>query len=265
MCTTHDSRPPIEPISGAAGDSETLLLIAADGVRFRAFQALPKQGTGAAIVVLPDVRGLHPFFEELALRFAERGVAAIAIDYFSRTAGTDDRTDDFDSGPHVEQLRWENTRGEIEAAVKQLRGLDSPPRSIFATGFCMGGRLASLALTLGLGMAGAIPFYGWPTGQHRSGSPAPAEVAEKIEADLLLIYGGGDKGITADVRDAYDKALDKADVQHETVVYPDAPHGFFDRSAAEFADASQDAWDRTLKFIGHHTMGQPIAAAAPKR
>jgi carboxymethylenebutenolidase len=265
MCTTHDSRPPIEPISGAAADSESILLTAADGAQFRAFQALPKQGTGAGIVILPDVRGLHPFFEELALRFAERGVAAIAIDYFCRTAGTEERSDDFDYQPHVEQVRWENTRGEIEAAVAHLRGLTNPPRSIFATGFCMGGRLASLATTLGLGLAGAIPFYGWPTGTHRSGSPAPADVADRIEADLLLIYGGADKGINSDVRDAYDKALDKAGVRHETIVYPDAPHSFFDRNAAEFADASQDAWDRTLKFIGHHTMGQPFAAPAPKR
>jgi carboxymethylenebutenolidase len=264
MCTTHDSRPPIEPISGADANSESILLTAADGAEFRAFQALPKQATGAGIVILPDVRGLHPFFEELALRFAERGVAAIAIDYFCRTAGTEARSDDFDYQPHVEQVQWDNTRGEIVAAVKQLRSLDNPPRSIFATGFCMGGRLASLSLTLGLGLAGAIPFYGWPTGTHRSGSPAPADVADKIEADLLLIYGGADKGISADVREAYDRALDKAGVQHETIVYPDAPHSFFDRNAAEFADASQDAWDKTLKFIGHHTMGQPIAAPAPK-
>jgi carboxymethylenebutenolidase len=265
MCTSHDSRPPIAPISGADANASSILLTAADGAQFRAFQALPKQGTGAGIVILPDVRGLHPFFEELALRFAERGVAAIALDYFCRTAGTGERSDDFDYQPHVEQVKWQNTKGEIEAAVKHLRGLDSPPRSIFATGFCMGGRLASLSLTLGLGMAGAIPFYGWPTGQHRSGSPAPADVADKIEADLLLIYGGADKGITPDVREAYDKALDKAGVQHETIVYPDAPHSFFDRNAAEFQQASDDAWDKTLTFVRRHTMGQPIAAPVPKR
>ena len=265
MCTSPDSRPPIDPISGAAADSESILLTAADGAQFRAFQALPRQGTGAGIVILPDVRGLHPFFEELALRFAERGVAAIAVDYFCRTAGTGARADDFDYQPHVEQVRWENSKGEIEAAVAHLRALPNPPRSIFATGFCMGGRLASLATTLGLGLAGAIPFYGWPTGSHRSGSPAPADVADKIEADLLLIYGGADRGISADVREAYDKALDKAGVKHDTIVYPDAPHSFFDRNAAEFAEASQDAWERTLKFIGRHTMGQPIAAPSPNR
>ena len=265
MCTTHDSRPPIEPISGAATDSQTITLKGKDGKEFRAFLARPEQRTGAGIVILPDVRGLHPFFEELALRFAERGIDAIAIDYFGRTAPDDDRGEDFEYMPHVEQARWDHLKGDIAAAVEHLRSLPNPPRSIFTTGFCMGGRLASMSTTLGLGLAGAIPFYGWPTGKNRNGTPAPADVADKIESDLLIFYGEKDEGITKDVRDAYDKALDKAGVQHETVVYRGAPHGFFDRHFDEFADDSADAWNRTLAFIRRHTMGQPIAATSPKR
>lgn len=262
MCTTHDSRPPIEPISGAAIDSQNLTLKGKDGKAFRAFLARPEQGTGAGIVILPDVRGLHPFFEELAMRFAERGIDALAIDYFGRTAPSDDRGEGFEYMPHVGKARWDNLKGDITAAVEHLRSLPRSPRSTFTTGFCMGGRLASMSTTLGLGLAGAIPFYGWPTGQSRNGTPAPADVANKIESDLLLFYGGKDEGITKDVRDAYDKALDKAGVRHETVVYPGAPHGFFDRHFEEFADASADAWKRTLTFIRRHTMGQPIAGSA---
>jgi hypothetical protein len=82
-----------------------------------------------------------------------------------------------------------------------------------------------------------------------------------MESDLLIFYGEKDEGITRDVRDAYDKALDKAGVKHETVVVPGAPHGFFDRHFDEFADESAAAWDKTLTFIRRHTMGQPIAAS----
>lgn len=263
MCTTHDSRPPIEPISGAAIDSQNITLRGEDGARFRAFLARPEQATGAGIVILPDVRGLHPFFEELAMRFAERGIEALAIDYFGRTAPNDDRGHEFEHMPHVEKAKWDHLAGDIRAAVAHLRSLPNPPRSTFTTGFCMGGRLSSMSTTLGLGLAGAIPFYGWPTGPNRNGTPAPADVADKIECDLLIIYGEKDANLTKDMRDTYEKALDKAGVKHETVVYPGAPHGFFDRHFDEFSDASADAWDRTLKFIRRHTMGQPIAAAAP--
>jgi carboxymethylenebutenolidase len=263
MCTTHDSRPPIEPISGAAIDAGPVTLKAQDGADFRAFLARPEGPTGAGIVILPDVRGLHPFFEEVALRYAERGVLALAIDYFGRTAGTEPRGDDFEHMPHVEQARWETLAGDIRAAVASLRSQEPAPRSVFTSGFCMGGRLSSMSATLGLGLAGVIPFYGWPVGPNRNGTPAPADNAGAIECDVLAFYGEADTGIGADAREAFDKALDKAGVRHETVVYPGAPHGFFDRKAGQFADAASDAWDRTLAFIRRHTAGQPIAAAAP--
>ena len=255
MCFDTDSRPPIDPISGGALDGAhvTLTSDSPDHATFKAFVARPAQPTGAGIVILPDVRGLHPYFDELALRFAERGVAAISIDYFGRTAGKEARGDDFEYMPHVSAARWETLAGDIKAAVAHLRSLSPAPTSIFATGFCMGGRLASMATTLGLGLSGAIPFYGWPTGENRNGTPAPAEAADQIECDLLIFYGGKDEGITQTVRDTYDAALDKAGVKHETVVYPNAPHSFFDRKATEFATESADAWDKTLAFIGSHT------------
>lgn len=263
MCTTHDSRPPIEPISGAAVDSQPVLLKGADGAEFKAFLAEPEQATGAGIVILPDVRGLHPFFEELALRYAERGIVAVAIDYFGRTAGTGERGEDFEYMRHVDEARWENLKGDITAAVAFLRAQDPAPRSIFTTGFCMGGRLSSMSATLGLGLAGVVPFYGWPVGPNRNGTPAPAEHAAKFECDVLAIYGEADTGIPQDARDEFDAALDKAGVRHETIVEPGAPHGFFDRRAEQHHEAADDAWDRTLAFIRRHTMGQPIATAAP--
>lgn len=260
MCTDHDSHPPIDPISGAALDAGPVTLEGEDGAPFRAYVARPAQATGAGIVILPDVRGLHPFFEELALRYAERGIVAIAIDYFGRSAGKEERGDDFEHMPHVEMCQWDNLAGDIRTAVAHLRGLSPAPRSVFTTGFCMGGRLASMSATLGLGLAGVIPFYGWPVGPNRNGTPAPADNAAKIECDVLAIYGGADEGLSEKVRDAYDAALDKAGVKHETIVYPGAPHSFFDRKAAEFASASADAWDKTLTFIRRHTAGQPFAS-----
>jgi len=260
MCTTHDSRPPIEPISGAALDGSRITITSTDGAELSAYLARPEQSTGAAIVILPDVRGLHPFFEELAMRYAERGITALAIDYFGRTAGTEPRGDDFDHAPHVEQARWDTLGGDIRAAVKHLRDLKPPPRSVFTTGFCMGGRLSSMSATLDLGLAGVVPFYGWPVGKNRNGTPAPAENATQIECDVLAFYGGADQGIPEKDRDAYDRALDEAGVRHETVVYPGAPHGFFDRRADDFQRECDDAWDRILAFIRRHTASQPIAS-----
>ena len=80
MCFELDSLPPIPAIEGGAVGHEDLVLEAADGNRFAAFAARPEESSGNGVVILPDVRGLYRFYEELALRFAERGIAAIAID-----------------------------------------------------------------------------------------------------------------------------------------------------------------------------------------
>src|SRR4029079_2608643 len=87
MCFDSDSEPPILRIAGAAVSHDDLTLTSADGTELAAFLATPDDPATAGVVILPDVRGLYHFYEELALRFAERGYPAIAIDYFGRTAG----------------------------------------------------------------------------------------------------------------------------------------------------------------------------------
>src|ERR687898_1717748 len=121
MCFDHDSAPPVPRISGAAVSHDEVVLEAADGNRFAAFVATPDEPKGACVVILPDVRGLYRFYEELALRFAERGHPAVAIDYFGRTAGAEKRGEDFEWGPHVEQTTGEGIRADVAAAVARLR------------------------------------------------------------------------------------------------------------------------------------------------
>ena len=121
MCFDHDARPPIDPISGAAFSSERLVLTSDNGTRFLAHAARAGVPGAPAVVVMPDVRGLFPFYEELADRFAERGFDAVAIDYFGRTAGLDDRDEDFEFWPHVEQTTQAGITADVAAAVANLR------------------------------------------------------------------------------------------------------------------------------------------------
>ena len=249
MCFDTDSLPPIPVLSGGALTHEDLVLESRDGARFAAFAALPDESPRACVVVLPDVRGLYRFYEELALRFAERGYAAVAIDYFGRTAGVEKRGDDFEYRPHVEQTTPEGIQADTAAAVEWLRGRGCG--SIFTVGFCMGGRHSWLAAAAGHGLTGAIGFYGRP-GEGRDGAPGPAQVADRIDAPILALQGGADQGITAEDNEAFRPALESAGVEHELVTYEGAPHSFFDRKQENYADASADAWQRTLDFIEAH-------------
>jgi carboxymethylenebutenolidase len=253
MCFDFDSTPPIPRISGAAVTHRDLVLEASDGNRFAAFAALPEETGGAGVVVLPDVRGLYRFYEELALRFAERGYAAVAIDYFGRTAGPAKRDDDFEYMPHVEQTTQAGIQSDVAAAISYLRSPEGGASdSIFSVGFCFGGRNSWLAAASGHGLSGAIGFYGRP-GPGRDGAPGPTARATELTAPLLALMGGDDPGIPVEDVNAFDAALDAAGVEHEVVVYPGAPHSFFDRKYEDFAAASEDAWNRVLQFIERHS------------
>ena len=243
MCFDHDSLPPIPPIEGGAVAHENLVLEAADGNRFAAFAAHPEEHGDKGVVILPDVRGLYRFYEELALRFAERGIAAVAFDYFGRTAGVGKRGEDFEYMEHVAETTPEGIKADVRAAVEYLRG---SVQSIFTVGFCMGGRYSWISAADGHGLAGAVGFYGQPKERE---SPGPTQRAGEMACPILALQAGDDQNITAEDNAAFEAALTEAGVEHELVTYEGAPHSFFDRKQEEFADASADAWERVLRFI----------------
>ena len=246
MCFDDDSSPPIPVISGAAVSHEELVLDAADGNRFAAFAALPDEPGETGIVILPDVRGLYRFYEELALRFAERGYPAIAFDYFGRTAGVEKRDDEFEYMPHVQAVKPSEIQADVAAAVAWLREQGS--EAVFTVGFCMGGRHSWLSAAGGHGLAGAVGFYG-RTREGQDGSPGPIQRAPEMACPILALQAGDDQNITAEDNAAFEEALSAAGVAHELVTYPGAPHSFFDRKQEEFQDASDDAWSRVMAFI----------------
>ncbi len=252
MCYDNDARPPVPPANGAA-HGEDIVLTAADGNRFAAYAAHPEAPAGAQLVIFPDVRGLHQFYKELALRFGEAGITTIAIDYFGRTAGTGPRDDSFEFWPHVQQMHFTSFQADVAAALDYLSTGEGENRSTFTVGFCMGGTLSFLTATQPLGLSGAIGFY---AGLSRvlPGTNGPLlEQANKIKYPILGLFGGADQGIPTSDVEAFNQELHKAGVEHSITIYPGAPHSFFDRRATEYADASADSWQRVLGFIRSHT------------
>ena len=250
MCFTVDDRPPLPPIRGSALDSRDLTLTSSDGTNVAAFAARAEQPSGAGIVIIPDVRGLHPFYEDLALRFAEAGVHAVAFDLYSRTAGTGKRDASFDYAEHRGRLEIDTLNADVAAAAAFLRSDEggNPDRS-YTVGFCIGGRISFLQAASGIGLDGVIGFYG-PPAAGRSSLPAPTDEAPRFSCPVLGLFGGDDAAIPAEARDEFDRALTAAGVEHRFVVYEGAPHSFFDRKFEEYADASADAWRQMLDFIG---------------
>ena len=251
MCYDDDARPPEPPGAKGTAHGEDIVLTSQDGNRFAAYIAQPDQPAGAQILIYPDIRGLHQFYKELALRFAESGIRALALDYFGRTAGLTARDDSFEFRPHVQQIQLANFFLDVQAALDYLHTEQNITATTFTVGFCLGGSFSLLTGMQNFDLAGVIAFY---AGLSRAfgGGKTVLEQVDTIHYPVLGLFGGADQGIPVSDVNLLDEALDKTGVEHDVVIYPGAPHSFFDRRAVDYADVSSDAWKRVLTFISSH-------------
>ena len=254
MCFDFDSRPPDlpaqrigPPIAGGAG-AEVMTLSSADGTELSAAYAEAPGSSAPAVVILPDVRGLYPFYIELAERFAEAGHSAIAIDYYGRTAGPGPRDDAFDFAPHREQIELELATEDIRAGLEELRRR-AGAGSIATVGFCFGGSLSFVSgANPDLGLSGVVGLYGILDASRFDGR-GPLAQAGDIKVPLLGLFGGADQAIPAEDVESFEATLRDSGTEHEIHTYPGAPHSFFDKKQDEFAAESEDAWRRMLGFL----------------
>ena len=241
MCHDHDSRPPAPPRSGAVASRESLTLTSADGTAFAAAYAAPEGAPGAGVVVLPDIRGLHPYYVALAERFAEAGVASVAIDWFGRTAGVPEggtRGEDFDWQDHIPRTTAEGIDADIVTAMATLRERHGADLPIVTVGFCFGGSHSWRQSGGDLGLAGCAGFYGRPS--------LVGEAADRASLPTVMLIAGADKATPVEDQLALAQRMRDAGADVDAPVYDGAPHSFFDRSYGDWSDACRDAWEHVL-------------------
>lgn len=252
MCYDGNARPPDPPGERGAATGKDIVLTASDGTQFQAYVATPAASPSAQVLIYPDVRGLHQFYKDLALRFAEVGIGALAMDYFGRTAGLSSRDEEFEYMPHVQQMTFPHFMQDVHASLAALSE-QAPNAKNFVVGFCRGGMLALVSGTQDLPFAGLIPFYAGLSRPMEGSGGTALERAHEVKYPVLGLFGGDDPGIPVEQVYQLDEELDKANVEHNIIVYNGAPHSFFDRKQTEFANESADAWVRVLNFINGHS------------
>jgi carboxymethylenebutenolidase len=248
MCHDTDSRPPAPPRSGDVSERGTLTLTAADGTEFAAAYAAPAGPARVGVVVLPDIRGLHPYYVALAERFAQAGLPAVAVDYFGRTAGLPEagtRGQDFDWQTHIPQTTPAGVDADVSAAIGYLRERTGPDLPVVTVGFCFGGSHSWRLAGGDLDVAGCVGFYGRPgtVGDTRATRPT------------LMVIAGADAATPVEEQLQLAEQLRAGGADVETAVYDGAPHSFFDRAYGDWADACQDVWRRVLALTDRVATG----------
>lgn len=197
-------------------------------------------GPWPGVVVIQEWWGLDDHIKSIADRFAAAGFAAIAPDLYKGQVVTEP-----DEARKLRMaLVWDEALVVIQGAINHLIGQDGvSPKKVGVVGFCMGGGLtwhAAVKLT----HVGAIaPFYG-------GGPEMSDEEVARINAPVLAIFGELDQGVSPQVANQRAAQMDRAGVKHETIIYPNAQHAFFnDTRAAYNAEAAADAWQRMVNFF----------------
>src|SRR4051812_36066788 len=242
MCHDHDSRPPAPPRTGDVTERGVLTLTSTDGTEFSAAYAAPAAEPRVGVVILPDVRGLHPYYVALAERFAETGAATVAIDYFGRTAGVCDasgtRPEGFDWKVHVPQTAPDAIDADISAAIGYLRSRTRADLPVVTVGFCFGGSHSWRQSGGDLDVTACIGFYGRPV--------VVGDAARRAHRPTLMLIAGADRVTPVEDQLALAETMRAAGADVETAVYDGAPHSFFDRAFGDWSDACADAWRRIL-------------------
>lgn len=241
MCHDHDSRPPTPPRTGEVADRASLTLTAADGTRFAAAYAAPAGTPRTGVVVLPDIRGLHPYYVALAERFAEAGVAAVAIDWFGRTAGVPEegtRGEDFGWQEHIPQTTTAGIDADIAAAIAALRDRHGADLPVVTVGFCFGGSHSWRQSGGDLALAGCAGFYGRPA--------LVGDAATRAALPTVMLIAGADAATPVEDQLALADTMRAAGAEVDAPVYDGAPHSFFDRAYGDWSDACRDAWEHVL-------------------
>jgi carboxymethylenebutenolidase len=211
----------------------------------------PQTGAGSGVLIVADVYGPSPFYEELAGRLALAGFTALLPDYFFRQGSLAERTREV-AMARAQQLDQNQTLVDLSQAIDWLHLQPFAAGPIGTVGFCMGGSLV-LDLAAERDDLATVCYYGFPAG---SGGPAPLDLADRMHGPILGFWGDQDAGAGMDNVERLATILKARGVEAELVIHPGLGHGFMSVSqldpAHEAYDAACRSWTRTIEFYRTH-------------
>ena len=232
------------------------VMIGVGDFKLPAYRAAPLDRVNPPVVlVVSEVFGVHEYIADVARRLAKQGYFAVAPELFVRQG---------DPGAYGEigkllseviaKVPDAQVMADLDATMAWAAGQGADTSKLGITGFCWGGRIAWLYAAHNPGVKAAVAWYGRLTGPRTALNPFnPVDLAAKLQAPVLGLYGGQDSGIPLEAVDRMKAALalgSDAAKRSSLLVYPEAPHAFHaDYRSSYRQDAAGDAWQRCLAWL----------------
>ena len=229
------------------------VMIPVGDFKMPAYRAAPAGKARAPVVlVISEIFGVHEHIADVARRLAKAGYFAVAPELFVRQG-------DAGSYGEVAKLISEvinktpdaQVMGDLDAAVAWARGEGADADRLGITGFCWGGRTTWMYAAHNPALKAAVAWYGPVARAYHAGDPSALDLAARIKAPVLGLYGGDDPGIPNDTVDRMRQALKAAgNTGSELVIYPGVPHAFHaDYRSSYRQEAAEDGWKRCLAWF----------------
>jgi carboxymethylenebutenolidase len=218
-----------------------------------AYRAMPAGGTNLpTILVVQEIFGVHEHIKDVCRRLAKLGYFAVATEMYARQGDVSKLTDFQDILKIVSKVPDAQVMSDLDATVAWAKGTGKADVSrLGITGFCWGGRIVWLYGAHNPNLKAGVAWYGRLKSNADELHPKhPVDVADKINARILGLYGAADTGIPQSTVEAMREALKAAGKTAEIVVYPDTPHAFFaDYRQSYRKEAAEDGWKRMLDWF----------------
>lgn len=246
--------------TAADGLRITAAQVASGGFQVPIYEARPAAaGRYPVVVVIPEIWGMHEYIQDVVRRFAQRGFLAIAFEPYARTGGVLHIEDREALLKVVNAVPDAQVMADLDAIVAYAKRHESAQAGrVGVTGFCRGGLYTMLFAAHSADVTAAVVWYGQikPAMTPPVRSAGPLDVAGRIKAPLLGLFGGADAGIpVADVKEL-EAALKGAGRTAEIVLYENAPHAFHaDYRPSYRENEAKDAWARCLAWFEKHLRG----------
>jgi carboxymethylenebutenolidase len=242
----HPEVPPGAPVPDVRVEDAAIPI--EDGI-LPGLVAVPAQRPAPGILIINDVFGRSPFYDNLARRLAQARFLAVTPEYFFREGSLPEPTREA-AMARAKQLDFKRWGRDMSAAIDWLRARPDVNGAVGTIGFCMGGTQALVLAARRDDLAATVSYYGFPADARTEASPI--ELAPKMHGPILGHWGDQDEGAGMDNVAKLRATLEAAGVEHEFHIYPGLGHGFLKASLEDEKTPGYEqacaSWRRTLEF-----------------
>jgi carboxymethylenebutenolidase len=251
----------VQPVSGQTITTDADGLVAGevkiptkDG-QIPGYRAQPEgAGPFPIVLVVQEIFGVHEHIKDVCRRFAKLGCIAIAPELYARQGDVSNLKDFNEIRKIVNQVPDAQVMSDLDAALAFAKQSKGDPARLGITGFCWGGRIVWLYAAHNPAVKAGVAWYGRLVGEPDERHPKnPVDLAGKLNAPILGLYGGADNGIPIESIEKMREAVKAAGKTAEIHVYPDTPHAFFaDYRPSYRKPQAEDGWKRLQEWFKKH-------------